>query len=122
MEYKRMAIPLTGLLKGYPIQKEGGSMTKDYQEYINELTAQKLLDSLHQKGYKHLKKVVRGQHLVIYSTNPEGDKFNRIRFSQISGTEYQLGIANHKGRWEAMPFTGTLSELTKLLTEQFGFC
>jgi len=33
----------------------------------------------------------------------------------------RVGIANHKGRWEATPFTGTLSELIKLLTEQFGF-
>jgi len=96
-------------------------MREDEQKHLNEIAAQKLLDSLHQKGYSHLKVAVRGQHLVIYSTSPEGDKFNRIRFSPVSSTEYQLGIANHKGRWEATPFAGTLSELTKLLTEQFGF-
>jgi hypothetical protein len=91
------------------------------REYINEAAAQELIDSLHQKGYSHLKVAVRGKHLVIYSTSPEGDKFNCVRFSPISTEEYQLGIANHKGRWEATPFTGTLSELIKLLVEQFGF-
>lgn len=94
---------------------------RDIQKHINQITAQKLMDSLHRKGYKHLKAAVRRQHLVIYSTSPEGDKYNRVRFSPISTKEYQLGIADHKGRWENTPFTGTLSELIKLLTEQFGF-
>ena len=96
-------------------------MRKHTQKLINEIAVQELMDFLQQNGFCHLKVLVRGQHLVIYSTGLEGDRFNRIRLSRISLVEYQLGIANHMGRWEATPFTGTLSELMQLLTEQFGF-
>lgn len=96
-------------------------MNKHTQKLINELAVQELMDFLHQNGFGHLKVLVRGQHLVIYSTGPEGDRFNRVRLSRISSVKYQLGIANHMGRWEVTPFTGTLPELMQLLTEQFGF-
>jgi len=96
-------------------------MNKHIKKHLDEIAVGELMDFLHRKGFDHLKVLVRGQHLVIYSTGPEGDKFNRIRLSRISLAEYQLGIANHMGRWEATPFIGTLSELMQLLTEQFGF-
>ena len=96
-------------------------MNKHIKKHMDEIAVQELMDFLHQKGFGHLKVLVRGQHFVIYSTGSEGDKFNRVRLSHISSVEYQLGIANHMGRWEATPFTGTLSELMQLLTEQFGF-
>jgi len=96
-------------------------MNKHIKKHMDKIAVQELMAFLHQKGLGHLKVLVRGQHFVIYSTSPEGDKFNRVRLSRISSVEYQLGIANHMGRWEATPFTGTLSELMQLLTEQFGF-
>lgn len=96
-------------------------MNKYIKKYMDEIAVQELMDFLHQKGFSHLNVLVRGKHFVIYSTGPEGDKFNRVRLSRISSAEYQLGIANHMGRWEATPFTGPLSELMQLLTEQFGF-
>ncbi len=97
-------------------------MNKHTQKLMNESAAQKLMDFLHEKGFGHLKVLVRGQHLVIYSTaEPEGDKINHARLSRLSSVEYQLDIANHMGRWETTLFTGTLSELVQLLTEQFGF-
>jgi len=53
------------------------------------------------KGLNHLKVLARGDHLVIDS--------------------FQLGMADHRGKWEATPFQGTLPELVEMLTGEFSF-
>jgi len=79
-----------------------------------------LENKLHAKGFTHLRVRVHGKHLVIYMEY-EGQKVNRARLTQIKQQFYVLGMANHRGTWEPTPFTGSLTELTTMLTEQFAF-
>jgi len=75
---------------------------------------------LHEKGFKHLYVQAKSKHLVVYSK--DGDNLvNRARLSSISHGTYQLSMADHTGRWEPTPYTGDLTEITTLLTEDFSF-
>lgn len=75
---------------------------------------------LHAKGFSHLRVRVHGKHLIVY-LECEGQKINRARLTQIKQQFYVLGMANHRGAWDSTPFTGSLSELETMLTEQFAF-
>ncbi len=57
---------------------------------------------------------------MLYCLEDE-EKINRVRFTRLSVNKYQLSIANHRGRWEETPFTGTILELVELLVEQLSF-
>ncbi|HUW65575.1 MAG TPA: hypothetical protein VMW83_12965 [Spirochaetia bacterium] len=72
------------------------------------------------KGLNHLKVLARGDHLVIYSED-DGEKTNRARLTCIGLDSFQLGMADHRGKWEATPFQGTLPELVEMLTGEFSF-
>ncbi len=80
----------------------------------------KVLALLHAKGLTHLKVTTRASNIVIYSENGN-DKENRCRFVQGPRNTYILHMADHKGRWEATPFMGTVDELVELITTQFGW-
>lgn len=73
-----------------------------------------------EKGITHLQVQGRGDHLVIYSQEEE-EKFNRARLTRKSSNKFLLSMANHRGKWEPTPYTGSIDELVALLTEQFGF-
>ncbi len=75
---------------------------------------------LHEKGFLHLHARLYGQHLVIYSEAGD-ERDNRARLTQTRRDVFRMGMANHHGRWEPAPFTGTLSEMLTVLMEQFGF-
>jgi len=77
-------------------------------------------NELHKKGYSHLKVRIYGKNLVIYSED-NGDKYNRARLTRHNSQTYQIGMADHRGKWEQTPFVGTLSEMLAMLTEQFSF-
>ncbi|MFW5991808.1 MAG: hypothetical protein ACOCQN_01290 [Halanaerobiaceae bacterium] len=76
--------------------------------------------TLHEKGFDHLYVNLMADHLIIYSKN-ETVKVNRARLSFIKKDDYQLSMADHNGRWEATPYTGSLDELLELLTNDFSF-
>lgn len=90
----------------------------------NETAKTALRKLLESNDLVHLDVLSRGDHVVIYSED-QGEKVSRIRFTRIDvqkdGDRYELGIANHRGRWESTPFTGKLDELFKMVTEQFGW-
>ncbi len=70
----------------------------------------------------HLQVAKRGQHLVIYSTEPEGDKVNRARLSWLHGQTFALGVADpQSGRWNGTGQIGTVDDLLTVLIEQLGF-
>ena len=75
---------------------------------------------LREKGFPHLHVHVHGQHLVIDSQDGD-ERWNRARLTRLSSTQFQLGMADHRGRWEATPFSGTLVELLTMLVDEFGF-
>lgn len=94
--------------------------TPQRRQLANDIDKSDLSELLEAKGLHHLHVLSRGNHLVIYSEE-NGDKVPRARFSRIDRNMYQLGMADHRGKWDATPFTGTLSELFDMLTDQFGF-
>jgi len=86
----------------------------------NKLASDQILHLLKEQGIDHLYIQARGDHLILYSLEDE-EKINRVRFTRLSVNKYQLSMANHKGRWEKTPFTGTIPELVEMLTEQLSF-
>lgn len=90
----------------------------------NEAAITTLRQLLESNELVHLDVLSRGDHIVLYSED-RGEKVSRIRLTRIDvlkdGDRYDLGIADHMGRWESTPFTGTLDELFKMITEQFGW-
>lgn len=79
-----------------------------------------LEEDLEQMGLTHLNVRKHGKHLVIYSME-DGEKVNRARLTKVTAQYYQLGMANHRGKWESTPFRGTLDEIIDLLTNDFAF-
>jgi hypothetical protein len=63
---------------------------------------------------------VYGKHLVIYSEF-EGEKENRARLTAINQQTYTLGMTDYRGRWQATYYSGSVTELIKLLIEEFGY-
>ena len=59
-------------------------------------------NKLHQKGFYHLCVRIHGKNLIVYSE--EGEKINRARLTRINSQTYQIGIADHRGKWERTPF------------------
>jgi len=97
-------------------------MSQDAQmrRLMNQQACARIEDLLKEQNLTHLKAQGRGDHLVIYSEE-EGDKISRARLSRLSSDLYQLGFADHNGRWESTPFTGTIPELFQMLTTQFSW-
>jgi len=77
--------------------------------------AGELLRLLHERGRTHLTVKARGAHLVIEGGGP------RARLTRLPDGHYGLSLPNFSGRWESLPFAGTLAEVVADLDEQFGF-
>ena len=75
---------------------------------------------LHEVGLYHLKAGVRGKSISVYSEY-EGNRENRCRFTQVSGKQFILGMADPNGKWESTPFEGTIDELLDMVISQFGW-
>lgn len=95
-------------------------MTQDAEmrRLANQRDCARIEGILKEQNLTHLKAQGRGDHLVIYSLD-QGEKVSRVRLSRLAASRYQLGFADHRGRWESTPFTGTIDELLHLLTDQF---
>jgi hypothetical protein len=77
--------------------------------------AAELLHLLHARGRTHLTVKARGAHLLIEAAGP------RARLTRLPNGHYGLSLPNFSGRWEPLPFAGTLAEIVSDLNEQFGF-
>lgn len=66
----------------------------------------------------HLDVRTRGDHIIVFSEENE-EKWDRIRLTRLGGGAYQLGMADHRGRWDQTPFTGTLQALLDLVASDF---
>lgn len=75
---------------------------------------------LHERGLGHLHVRVYGKHVIIHSGEP-GDGENRARLTRLNAQHFQLGMADHRGRWEQTPFVGTWRDLLTQLVDDFGF-
>lgn len=63
---------------------------------------------------------VRGKNLILGREEligPSGERVNddRVRLTRLNSTTYGLSMKRHTGRWERMPFVGTLAELVETL-------
>ena len=75
---------------------------------------------LHEQGFAHLHVRASAPHLVIH-TKDEAERWNRARLTSLRSGQYQLGMADRRGKWEPTPFTGTLTELLTMLVNDFAF-
>ena len=75
-----------------------------------------LLRLLYERGRTHLTVEARGAHLVIHGAGGP-----RARLTRLPADQYGLSLPTASGRWEALPFAGTLVEVVTDLNEQFGF-
>ena len=91
------------------------AFTKVVLELARDTVAQFLADhQLH-----HLKVTSRGQHVVVYSEEAAEEKVSRIRFTLLRNDQYQLGIADHRGKWEQTPYEGSLTTLLTQVSTDF---
>jgi hypothetical protein len=79
-----------------------------------------LEDMMERKGLDHLYARKHGAHIVIYSKE-DGEKVKRARLTKVSAQYFQIGMADHRGKWESTPFRGTMDEMLHLLVHDFGF-
>lgn len=91
-----------------------------WRQMANSVDQDQIAALLEGEGLQHLHVLSRGTHLVIYS-HDDGEKVPRTRFTRIGDRMYQLGMADHRGRWEMTPYSGTIPELFALLIDQFSF-
>ena len=59
---------------------------------------------------------VHGDHLILGRREPIGpngemQNEDRVRFTRLSACTYGLSVKRHTGRWERMPFSGSMPEM-----------
>ena len=66
--------------------------------------------------YAHVVARAERGHLNIYP-----DDFAPVaRLTPLGTAFFRLGFRTHTGRWEPMPFTGTISQLAEALVDTLG--
>lgn len=68
----------------------------------------------------HLQVRKHGKSLILYS-GEEQDKENHARFTMVGRDLWGLSFPHHTGKWERVPFTGSLEELFDTVTSNFPF-
>jgi len=68
--------------------------------------------------YKHLKARRRGDAIIIES-GAKADPSTHARLRRISAQRWSLEMADHRGRREPTPYTGTLESLLTQLASDF---
>ncbi len=65
---------------------------------------------------------VHGRQLVLGREDPDPDgpfpdlvPDDRVRLTHLGGSKYGLSVRRHTGRWEKIPFSGSLAELVDTL-------
>ena len=87
-------------------------------KYLLEQDKLYVENKLQENHLTHLSVTVRRNNIVVYSEY-EKQKENRCRFTQVRTNSYTMDMANHRGKWEATPFEGSLEELLQMVIEQF---
>lgn len=59
---------------------------------------------------------VYGDHLImgrreVVGANDEEANIDSVRLTHVSGSTYGLSVKRHTGRWEKVPFSGTIPEM-----------
>jgi hypothetical protein len=78
--------------------------------------ADELLRLLRERGRANLTVQARGPHLVIHAGGGP-----RARLTRLSADQYGLSLPTANGRWESLPFAGSLAAVVADLHEHFGF-
>ena len=80
---------------------------------LSNEAARRLEEAIHQQGvFDHVHaRALRG-HLNVYN-----DDHPVARLTPLGGDAYALSFRRHTGRWEPMPFAGTLDEMASTLVE-----
>ncbi len=82
--------------------------------------AEELEEKLHQyEGMAHLRVKTWGQSLVIYNGNPKEPE-KHARLTNLGIDAWGISLPSHTGRWEKIPLTGTMEEITESLVSSFG--
>jgi hypothetical protein len=64
----------------------------------------------------------RGENLTLSRADPpgpfsDGEPSDRVRFTHLGkSTQFGLSVLRHTGRWEKVPFQGTLGELVEVVS------
>jgi hypothetical protein len=60
---------------------------------------------------------IHGDHLILArsGTGTETEASDRVRLTRLSASRYGLSVKRHTGRWERTPFSGTLTEMVKVM-------
>jgi hypothetical protein len=85
-----------------------------------KVECERVQEILHNKGFNHLNVLVRGTHLIIYSRD-NNEKINRVRLTKLDHKNYQLSMANHRGKWEPTPYIVNINNLITMLIQDFSF-
>jgi hypothetical protein len=84
-----------------------------YQDDLRDLLLQR-------PGLQHLKVRRRGETLTIYSGQP-GDTCPHAKYEHLGNETWGLSLPRHNGRWDPLPVSGALEEVTETLLRDFGF-
>jgi hypothetical protein len=62
---------------------------------------------------------VHGQHLTLVREEPgldgEPEDDPRVRITHLGGESFGLSVLRHTGKWERVPFSGTLDEMVEVI-------
>ena len=73
------------------------------------------------RGHSDLSKVdVRAQRGALYVYPGADEDWSVARLTPLGASSYGLSFHHHTGRWEPMPYSGTLAELAAVIVEQLS--
>ncbi|CAM3765239.1 hypothetical protein COLU111180_07335 [Cohnella lubricantis] len=79
-------------------------------------------NKLHSLALNHLNVRVHSRSIFIYSTeNEEPAEAYRAAMTLLPHNMFLLSIANHRGKWQPLPYVGTAPELLDVLTNKLAF-
>lgn len=90
-------------------------MPKNPAPSIDPATVEQIL---HQRGFKHLRARKHGAAVIVES-GPEADALKHLRLRRETPLAWSVDIADHRGRWEPTPFSGTLPAILRMVADDF---
>lgn len=74
----------------------------------------------HHPDLGHLLVKKRGKALTIYTKGPHGAD-DRAKLTHVRGDQWGLSLFHHTGRWQKLPFVGSMDQVVEDLINNFGF-
>lgn len=102
-------------------QKEGNPQPRTRVAVTREVefyTPGEVEDVLHDLGFTHLRARKYGSAVIVES-GPKKGAIKHFRARRDTVHLWLLDFANHKGKWEPVPFRGNLDDLLNLVVEDF---